>query len=296
MRSLLVVALTSSLIPDVQTIPAKSWRQLEGAMDGGADAILEQARSLDDEKLLEIVRTRLALIDEYSALLDSLTEDGIVIAAKGDDNYPCRVFERLAAKAPPFLFVAGNSALLQSESIGIVGSREVDDQGAEFASELSREAVSRGKAVVSGGARGVDQIAMTAAIHANGNVVGFMADSMARAMRSQGLREALEDQAACLASPFSPSAGFNVGNAMSRNKLIYAHSLATVVIASAEGEGGTWAGAVEAIQLELHPVLVRDVDLPGNVALLRRGAIALRNPTDLWQAIDSYQPLQGTLL
>jgi predicted Rossmann fold nucleotide-binding protein DprA/Smf involved in DNA uptake len=69
---------------------------------------------------------------------------------------------------------------------------------------------------------------------------------------------------------------------MGRNKLIYALSDVAVVVSSADGSGGTWTGAVEALDGGWVPVLVRDeAGVPaGNQALMRRGASPLRR-TDL---------------
>ena len=51
-----------------------------------------------------------------------------------------------------------------------------------------------------------------------------------------------------LCTPYGPDAPFSPGNAMGRNKLIYAQSLVTLVVASDRETGGTWSGAVEALK------------------------------------------------
>jgi DNA processing protein len=57
-----------------------------------------------------------------------------------------------------------------------------------------------------------------------------------------------------LVSPYDPGAGFNVGNAMQRNKLIYALADAALVVNSDFEKGGTWTGAVEQLdKLKLVP-------------------------------------------
>ena len=78
-----------------------------------------------------------------------------------------------------------------------------------------------------------------------------------------------------LATPYSPHASFNVGMAMSRNKLIYTLSDFALVIASDAEKGGTWAGAEEALKAGWVPVFVVDgPDVPaGNRLLIKRGAI-----------------------
>ena len=55
-----------------------------------------------------------------------------------------------------------------------------------------------------------------------------------------------------------PRAGFNVGHAMQRNKLIYALADAALVVSADFNKGGTWAGAIEQLeQLNYVPVYVR---------------------------------------
>ncbi len=55
------------------------------------------------------------------------------------------------------------------------------------------------------------------------------------------LRE--NDGRVVLFSVVVPTAGFNVGVAMQRNRYIYAQSSGTVVVRSDKGKGGTWNGA-----------------------------------------------------
>lgn len=86
-----------------------------------------------------------------------------------------------------------------------------------------------------------------------------------------------------LISPYDPSAGFNVGNAMQRNKLIYALADASLVVSSDVGKGGTWAGAIEQLdKLNFVPVYVRSTGEPsaGLDALRKKGALAWPNPQD----------------
>jgi predicted Rossmann fold nucleotide-binding protein DprA/Smf involved in DNA uptake len=68
---------------------------------------------------------------------------------------------------------------------------------------------------------------------------------------------------------------------MGRNKLIYAFSDVAVVVSSAEGSGGTWTGAIEALKGGWVPLVVRSGSgvPPGNAALIARGASALADDT-----------------
>ena len=91
------------------------------------------------------------------------------------------------------------------------------------------------------------------------------------------MREFVSDGKLVLLTPYSPDAGFSVGAAMGRNKLIYGLAEFAVVVSSDYQTGGTWAGAVEALRAGWCPVLARDGDgVPsGNKELLKLGATAL---------------------
>jgi len=84
--------------------------------------------------------------------------------------------------------------------------------------------------------------------------------------------------------PFDPAAGFNVGNAMQRNKIIYALADAALVVNSDFNKGGTWTGAVEQLdKYHFCPIFVRTGDGTGkgNEALLRKGAQPWPEPEDI---------------
>ena len=83
------------------------------------------------------------------------------------------------------------------------------------ARNVAAKAAREGMQIVSGGARGVDQFAMLAALEAGGAVVGALADSLLRSATSGKAREAIQDGRLTLVSAFDPEAGFNVGNVRS---------------------------------------------------------------------------------
>ena len=62
-----------------------------------------------------------------------------------------------------------------------------------------------------------------------------------------------------------------------RNRLIYCLADVAVVVSASEGEGGTWAGATEALKARWVPIYTRLTGglSAGNAALVSRGALAL---------------------
>ena len=79
-----------------------------------------------------------------------------------------------------------------------------------------------------------------------------------------------------MVTPYSPSAGFSVGAAMGRNRLIYTLADYAIVVASDARTGGTWAGATEALKNNWLPVFMLEHEQmsEGNTLLLQKGALA----------------------
>jgi len=219
--------------------------------------------------------------------LERLEHSGIATLTPFDDDYPQRLAERLHHKAPPILHAAGDPGILQNPGIGIVGSRDVSEDGALVAREAAERAAQLGYVLVSGGARGVDQIAMNAAHQAGGAVAGILADSLRRKLKAPDVRRAIHEERTVMCTPYGPDAPFSAGNAMGRNKLIYALARFTLVVASDVEKGGTWAGAVEALRIKsgLVGVWQGPGQGPGNELLIKKGAIPISSIDDLEAAV-----------
>jgi len=209
--------------------------------------------------------------------------NGIWIISRSDADYPARYKKHLKDKAPPLLFGVGNRALLKGGGIGIVGSRNVDQAGEAFTRQVAKLCAYNRMPVVSGGARGVDQVSMTAALEAGGVTIGILAENLLKKSVERSARQAIADGRLLLLSPYHPNARFTVGTAMGRNKLIYAMSDYGLVVSAEHKKGGTWAGAEEELKREdALTVFVRGGnDVPqGNSKLLGLGAISWPDSID----------------
>lgn len=210
--------------------------------------------------------------------LEGLADRGFWSMTQLDADYPDRLRQVLEQTAPPVLFGAGNRALLASPSLAIVGSRDADGDALEYAHAVAEAAVAGGLTIASGGARGVDQEASQAAIRAGGTSSVVAPEQLERRARQPEVREAIASHQLVLASPYAPRAGFSVRGAMGRNRIVYALSAAALVVEAKAREGGTWAGAVEALKAGKVPVFVRVSSKPWSKALLDLGASELSWP------------------
>lgn len=215
--------------------------------------------------------------------IEEWQRNGIWIISRSDTEYPARYKKHLKDKAPPLLFGLGNRELLSGGGLGIVGSRAIDQSGEAFTREVAELCAYNHIPVVSGGARGVDQISMNAALDAGGNTIGILAENLLQKSVERKNRQAIADGQLLLLSPYHPNARFSVGTAMGRNKLIYAMSDYGLIVSAEYKKGGTWAGAEEELKREnARPVLVRiGNDIPqGNIKLLELGALPFTESID----------------
>lgn len=250
-----------------------------------------QDTQLEPERLRRLLQRGGAL----ALTLDKWLRAGIWVVNRSDADYPPLIKQRLKKKAPPIFFGVGEARLLRARAIGVVGSRSVSEADLALTRQLGQQVAQGGYSVVSGGAKGIDEASMLGALQTRGTAIGYLSDSLLKQASSKLYREFLMNGQLVLASPFSPEARFNVGNAMGRNKYIYLQSQATVVIHSGL-KGGTWTGAEENLGHQWVPLWVKPNDDPdaGNQKLIHMGGKALPDDPAQWTPEILVQPTLTT--
>lgn len=197
---------------------------------------------------------------------------GLWVITRSDADYPKRFKFRLRTDSPAVLFGCGNKALLNLGGLAVIGSRNANHDDLVFTGQLGAKAAISRIAIISGGARGVDESAMLGAMNAGGNVVGIMADSLMQAATSAKWRSGLINENLVLVSPYYPEAGFSAGNAMARNKYIYCLADSSLVIHSGK-KGGTLNGAEENLKKQWVPLWVKPTQdtNAANESLVKQG-------------------------
>lgn len=267
--------------------------QPQDLLGAEADAILsELPATFDPDRLSELLNRGFLL----GQALSEWKRRAIWIVSRADSTYPKRLKTKLRDQAPPILYGCGERALLDKGGLAVVGSRKITETLKDYTEQVGALAASAKMPIVSGAARGIDCSAMAGALENGGEVIGVMADSLGRAALAKGNRQALLEGRLVLVSAYDPSAGFNVGNAMQRNKAIYALADAGLVVTSDFNKGGTWAGAIEQLErMHLVPVFVCNgaESGQGSAALIDRGGIPWPEPENsqelvaaLAQALD----------
>jgi predicted Rossmann fold nucleotide-binding protein DprA/Smf involved in DNA uptake len=172
------------------------------------------------------------------------------------------------------LFYSGDISLANKVGIGVVGSRNISDEGMQFTINLVEKAVNEKLVIYSGGAKGVDVTAQTVALNSGGAVVAYIADSLMDKIKKKDIAKYVAEGKLLLISDLKPDVGFSAGRAMNRNKFIYASAMGTFVVETDYNKGGTWNGATEAIKNKWGKVFVWKTSSNGNQKLIDFGGNA----------------------
>ncbi|MGK2857937.1 MAG: DNA-processing protein DprA, partial [Thermoanaerobaculia bacterium] len=200
-----------------------------------SDAIDWVAVNLDRDRVLGLLERGGAL----ALAVEKWTSAGLWIVCRADHDYPKRLRTSLGRSAPALLFGVGDSAALDRGGLSIVGSRDIDAEGEQFTAAVARQCARESIQVVSGGARGVDEIALASAFEEGGSALAVLPEGLGKASLAAKYRAGIREERLVLLSPYAPHAGFSVGNAMGRNKLVYALGDAALVVNASLRSGGT---------------------------------------------------------
>lgn len=210
-----------------------------------------------------------------------------------DEKYPLRL--RSLHDAPVLLYYQGMLPDWNSMPvIGIVGTRQATSYGVELAAAMSGQIAACGGMVVSGGAKGIDTVALESALMAGGSVVAVLAGGLDRLYPAVNipLFHKISMQG-CLISEYPPGTPANAWHFPIRNRIISGLSNGLLVV-EAPAKSGALISARHAMEQG------RDVfSVPGSItspasagtnALLREGARAVLSGWDVMKEYAGQYP------
>jgi DNA processing protein len=246
------------------------------------------AHAVDRESRTSRFAAFAATFDEQ-AYRSSLANAGISWLARSDPAFP----PLLAAihDPPPGLFLRGTATadLLTSPAVAVVGARSCSDYGAHVARSLARELATAGVVVVSGLARGIDGWAHRGALDASGPTIAVLGCGVDRDYpRAHSALAARIVETGLIVSEYPPGIAPAPWRFPARNRIVAGLARATVVVEARERSGAliTADFALEegrevlSVPGEITSALSR-----GTNALLRLGAVAVTEPSDVLEAI-----------
>lgn len=223
-----------------------------------------------------------------------LEADAHHLVAWGEDDYP-EVLTQIPGP-PLVLYVNGDIDALHLPALAIIGSRNPTQGGIRNAHDFSQHLASRGFAIVSGMAQGIDAAAHEGAIDGGGKTVAFLGTGIDRVYpaRNRELAHAIAAHGA-LASEYPLGAPPERRHFPERNRLISGLSLGTLVVEAARRSGSLITARLAADQGREVFALPGSIHSPlarGCHRLIRQGAKLVETADDI---INELGPLTGHL-
>jgi DNA processing protein len=217
--------------------------------------------------------------------LSRLLVAGVQFTFMGDPLYPPS-FSGMPG-APVFLSFQGHAAWLWGAAIAVVGSRDTTQTShlwmeESFAGFLRQEK----PVVVSGGARGIDQMAHRLAIRNNCATVAILPSGLGQIypQNFESWQRAIVDGGGCLLSEYAYTEKMQKHFFHDRNRLIAGLGIVTLLV-EAKRRSGSLLTAQKALQLGKSVLVVPghpcDTSHLGNLDLLSEGATPIRDAEDL---------------
>ncbi len=228
-------------------------------------------------------------LSQAQKILDACRTKNIRLLAFGDEAYPARL--RSLSDAPVLLYYRGTLPQWADRPIiGIVGTRKATPYGCTTALRFGAQIAACGGLVVSGGAAGIDTMAMQGALDMGCGVVGVLGCGVdvVYPTKNRQLFERVQ-RSGCLISEYPPGAQALAWHFPQRNRIISGISNGILVVEAPQSSG--------ALNTARHALEQgRDVySVPGNVdvpscvgtnLLLREGAHAAMEG---WDVVREYE-------
>lgn len=205
---------------------------------------LKKAWNASEKELLPILKPALTSkflkfredfdLEKYKRQLHKQKISSITLL---DKEYPGLL--KAINNPPAVLYAKGDTSLLNSSSIAIVGTRRITHYGREITELFARELASAGLTIVSGMAFGVDGVAHKAAIDVNGKTIAVLGNGvdLAYPKENEKLYEEILDRKGLITSEYAPGMPPNNGTFPARNRIVAGLSMGVLVTEGAEDSG-----------------------------------------------------------
>lgn len=217
---------------------------------------------------------------------------GIRINKAGD--YPEKL--RHAKYPVELLYYQGTWELSEMRSLAVVGSRNPSEDGVLRAGRLARELVSRGFAVASGLATGIDAAAHTAAIDAGGVTIGVIGTPLGDyyPKENRELQDLISKEHLLISQipvlryqvqPFQQKRHYFP----ERNATMSALTEGTIIVEAGETSGTLTqarAALYQGRKLFILESCFQNPAITWPARFEEQGAIRVKSPDDIWKALD----------
>ncbi|MGV9184867.1 DNA-processing protein DprA [Arcanobacterium canis] len=220
---------------------------------------------------------------------DCLDKLHTAVVIPSDFEWPSQC-DSLGDNRPLALWIRGNSEVLGDPALSIVGSRDCSSYGGRIAGDIAFTFASRGIAIISGGAFGIDACAHRGALAAGGHTVIVSAAGVDRAypVSHNSLFEEIYRVGAVVSESPIGCAPYKF-RFLARNRIIAALGLATVVV-EAPFRSGALSTARHAMEIGREvAAFPGPIDAPTSVGcheLIRHGANLVTSAEHIAELIE----------
>lgn len=260
--------------------PEEIFHAPEAACDHAQELSQEAAQALCDRDL-----------SQAQKILKQCGEKNIGILTFGDAAYPRRL--KNIADPPLVLYYKGMLPDFESAPVvAVVGTRKATAYGLTTARNLSAQIAACGALVISGGAYGIDAMAMEGALDAGSKVAGVLGcgvDIVYPKSNSRLFNQVLEN--GCLMSEYPPGTQPFAWNFPRRNRILSGIASGVLVVEAPEVSGALITARQALEQGRDVFVVPGNIDVTtcaGSNALLQEGAAAVFSG---WDVVREYEPL-----
>lgn len=216
-----------------------------------------------DKAFADRVLCLLSQTEQLSWYLEKGRKCGCFPITRISEGYPDRLRRCLGMDAPGVLWCKGESGLLKTPMVALVGSRELRNENRQFAYQVGRQAALQGYTLVSGNARGADRTAQESCLEHGGKVISVLADAPEKYPIRDNLLYLSEE---------GYDLAFSAQRALQRNRIIHSLGAKTFVAQCALKKGGTWDGTCRNLQKNWSPVFCLNDGSPAAGELEAMGA------------------------
>lgn len=273
----------------------RRWRKLLSAFDNASAALSAPAsawRSLGLPAVCAEHRRSAEIRQRAAAALRWLEEPGQQLLMWDDPRYPALLAE--LADAPPLLFVAGDSGVLELPQLAMVGSRRASGPGLDNARAFARSLAAGGFVITSGLALGIDGAAHQGALDGGGKTVAVLGTGLQclYPRRHERLARQIAEQGGALVSELPLDCPPQASNFPRRNRIISGLSLGVLVVEASPSSGSLITARLAAEQGREVYAIPGSIHHPGARGchqLIRDGATLVESIEHILEALRGWQ-------
>ncbi len=223
-------------------------------------------------------------LEKSKRIMDYCERCGVSLITPASKDYPPALLRLL--DMPILLYCKGRLPDLSRKLVtAVVGTRKMTDQGRDAAYKLGSGLALGGACVVSGGALGIDGMALSGAISSGGPAVAILGSGIDIIYPSEHKRLFGEiEKCGAVLTEYPPSTPPNGRNFPQRNRIISGMSNATVVVEADKNSGALITAKLAIYQGSDLYAVPGNIDSPtseGTNNLIKNGARAVTSAEDI---------------